>query len=186
MSCFTTAQLRSPGSERCQDLHSHTAEPETRPSSAIPTPTPDQGAFCCPGVWQEGTEQASVMPLGLWAFLTSSPIVESPGVLLASAGFPSSKPQSVTLGLAPASGCPLGAPGHSQLVRLTARVPILTYPLSRGPLPTQRVILRSPSSAPLSLSEELLWELSSGSERKGVTLPGLGYLVIGVPGLHPD
>ena len=73
MSCSSTAQLRSPGSERCQDLHSHTAEPETRPSSAIPTLIPDQGASCCPGVWQEGTEQASVMPLGPWAFLTSSP-----------------------------------------------------------------------------------------------------------------
>ena len=59
----------------------------------------------------------------------------------------------------------------------------LEGPPSRCSLPIQRAL--SPSSAPLSLSKELLWEQSRGCPPQGLALPGLEHLVIGVPGLQP-
>lgn len=52
-------------------------------------------------------------------------------------------------------------------------------------LPIRRVLLLSPSSAPLNLSKELLWEQSSGAQPQGLALAGLGHLVTGVPGFQP-
>lgn len=136
--------MRSPGSERCQDSHGHTEPPPEPRPSLPPSPPPRTWGTRVPRAAQVSGQQEGTGGLST---------VESPGVLLASARFPSPKPQSVMRGLLPLGAPPAGHPQPQSACRGSCATPILTHPLQktpphpRPPPPLRGVALGTPSRA---------------------------------------